>query len=272
MAARLGASVVLTDQAKLLPTLMNNARANAPELECHRWPGHNTSDKCHRGFPTPRPMKCGDVGVSSVVADDACVFANPHANAAPLLSLPSTKNSGGEDAGTESEDANTRRQRDHRRAWCGTGSGADRGFDQVDDKALSRCGCTAVSEGGREGAVGVGAGGRPALASAAGRYFECCSVGVGGGGGSGVGDAIGGCSRGTWRAAELLFSESEEAIWAALEREGPSGVVVGGDDGDDARHIKPDAEQRFDLVVAADIVYLNSLWDAMASTVKVCLC
>ncbi|CAM9536576.1 unnamed protein product, partial [Hapterophycus canaliculatus] len=33
VAARLGASVVLTDQSKLLPTLMKNARANAWDLE-----------------------------------------------------------------------------------------------------------------------------------------------------------------------------------------------------------------------------------------------
>lgn len=43
MAARLGASVVLTDQSKLLPTLVGNARANAPKLEL-RTPPDNRPD------------------------------------------------------------------------------------------------------------------------------------------------------------------------------------------------------------------------------------
>lgn len=75
---------------------------------------------------------------------------------------------------------------------------------------------------------------------------------------------------GRWQVAELLFSDSEEDIvrW----RRGVPGRRVDtdpadGEPGDDDR-----GEDLFDLVVAADVVYLNDLWDAMAFTLKVCAC
>ncbi len=96
-----------------------------------------------------------------------------------------------------------------------------------------------------------------------------CRPGPGPGAPSPASDATDGAGR--WQVAELLFSESEEDIarWrrgAPGRRAGsdPVGGEAGGDDhGEDLFDL-------FDLVVAADVVYLNDLWDAMAFTLKVC--
>ncbi|CAM9446352.1 unnamed protein product [Scytosiphon promiscuus] len=83
-----------------------------------------------------------------------------------------------------------------------------------------------------------------------------------GGGGK---SPLAGDGEGRWIAAELLFFGSDEEMrrWraGAKQEDGarkgfpPSGCEGDGDD-------------LFDLVIAADVVYLNDLWDAMAFTIK----
>lgn len=73
---------------------------------------------------------------------------------------------------------------------------------------------------------------------------------------------------GTWRVAELLFSENEEelmAFAAGLGAGRKQEEAWGWEDwGNGARE-----DGLFDLIIAADIIYLQSLWDAMAFTIKV---
>lgn len=59
-------------------------------------------------------------------------------------------------------------------------------------------------------------------------------------------------------AAELLFSDSEEEILRWRGNVGRGDTFSGEAEGD-----------LFDLIFAADIVYLNDLWDEMAFTMKV---
>lgn len=87
-------------------------------------------------------------------------------------------------------------------------------------------------------------------------------AGAGGGGPRGIGDGAGGekdrGGGGTWRVAELLFSsrleekeeEEEEEVFRSVS-------VAAGSKG------------LFDLVLAADVIYLRDLWDDMAVTIKV---
>ncbi|CBN80157.1 expressed unknown protein [Ectocarpus siliculosus] len=79
----------------------------------------------------------------------------------------------------------------------------------------------------------------------------------------------GGGIKGCWRVVELLFSESEEKLlrWRRMAdgggtTGGPLRAVPEGDPEGDSH------DGLFDLVVAADVVYLNDLWDAMAFTIK----
>lgn len=65
-------------------------------------------------------------------------------------------------------------------------------------------------------------------------------------------------ARGRWMAAELLFSDSEEEILRWRGNVGRGDTFSGEAEGD-----------LFDLIFAADIVYLNDLWDEMAFTMKV---
>lgn len=59
---------------------------------------------------------------------------------------------------------------------------------------------------------------------------------------------------GSWRVAELLFSEDEATLREAI------GL------GDECS----ENLSRFDLVMAADVAYLVNLWDALVFTIKVC--
>lgn len=219
VAARLGASVALTDQSKILPTLTRNARSNARDLECRRLP--LTSPGCrgainNRASSQPAdaaghpPKKSVPKNVAKNVPKVASPFPDPDspATAAVLAS-----------AGSSSP------------AFSGE------------------------RDGGCDTARGGSSARRPQK---------------GGGGAWGI-DAPQG---GRWMATELLFSESKEDIlrWRgsvgggagrgdAISREAEGEHDHGGDADDEG--------DLFDLVVAADIVYLNDLWNAMAFTMKV---
>ena len=124
----------------------------------------------------------------------------------------------------------------------------------------------------------------------------------GGGGDNGSGEGGGGSLQGSWRAKELLFSNDKEDLvrWLDEDRRergrgwvvgnpagGVDGDIAGGVDGGvaggvadgfggDARVPQAfdgggciDDDDLFDLVVAADVVYLKDLWDAMAFMIKV---
>lgn len=88
-----------------------------------------------------------------------------------------------------------------------------------------------------------------------------------GDGGQAGDDGAGTDAEGRWLATELLFSDSEEDIlrWRG-SCGGRRGTVSGGAEVDRGSAVEGDL---FDLVVAADVVYLNDLWDAMAFTIKV---
>lgn len=76
--------------------------------------------------------------------------------------------------------------------------------------------------------------------------------------------------KGQWHAAELLFFESDEDMrrWrgeAKTEDGDKEGLGVASSRGSEADDGVGDL---FDLIIAADVVYLNDLWDAMAFTMK----
>eukprot|EP00752_Nemacystus_decipiens_P017897 g16046.t1 len=83
VAARLGASVALTDQSKMLPTLEKNARSNARDLECRR-------------LSASSPVCCGSTAVSPP-ADAAMVPPEIGSNASAERDCPAaTASSAGE--------------------------------------------------------------------------------------------------------------------------------------------------------------------------------
>ncbi|CAN0017264.1 unnamed protein product, partial [Laminaria digitata] len=88
-------------------------------------------------------------------------------------------------------------------------------------------------------------------------------------GNSGSSGGGGGGMQGSWRAEELLFfnDEKDAVRWRRQARRGGGGGgQEGAFDGDN-----DDDDDLFDLVVAADVVYLKDLWDAMAFTIKALL-
>ncbi|CAM9930128.1 unnamed protein product [Ectocarpus fasciculatus] len=218
VAARLGASVVLTDQSKLLPTLIANARAVAQDLEYKRQPPITTTPGSRDGtspLPSDDPA---DVLSTPPESENSC-------SATTTLSIP---NGGGK---TEDVPAcpKSARRRKH---------GDDTGLKQAEAPKDSTVNVAASKPDDRE--------------------LSRTLCGLDGGG-----------SKGCWRVVELLFSESEEELLQWRRMAGGVGttggplraVLEGGPEGDSHDGL-------FDLVVAADVVYLNDLWDAMAFTIK----
>lgn len=194
VAARLGASVAITDQSKMLPTLTRNARSNTRGLECCRLPA---SPACRVGAGTSPPADATDLPENN--GSKASPDGVSPATAAFLASAGLPSALGGEGGGCDTARVGSAEK----------GSG-DRGH------------------AGDEGGVGA---------------------------------------KGRWLATELLFSDSEEDMlrWrgsAAGRGGGAASGVAEVDNGDGGGDL-------FDLVVAADVVYLNDLWDAMAFTIKV---
>ncbi|CAB1100973.1 unnamed protein product [Ectocarpus sp. CCAP 1310/34] len=216
VAARLGASVILTDQSKLLPTLIANARANAQDLEFSRQP--------------PATPGSRD-GTSTLPSDDlADVLSTPPEsdNTCSVATTPSIAKGEG-----ETEDVPVCRKSARRRK-----GGDDEGLNQVDTPKDSTVNVVASKPDDRVLSTTM-----------------CCLDGGG--------------SKGCWRVVELLFSESEEELlrWRRMAggggtTGGPLRVVPEGDPEGDSH------DGLFDVVVAADVVYLNDLWDAMAFTIK----
>ena len=210
VAARLGASVVLTDQSKILPTLERNARSNARDLEC-------------RGLPAS-PVLCR--GTTAAVSPPAADAADPPKNVAKTSS-------------TETDDLATPASLASTAGSSPTLSG-------------ERCGC-----------------GTAAWAGSASRQ-QSDSSHAGEDGGTDV--------KGRWLATELLFSDSAEDLlrWRRSIFVGGRDTASGEAEEDEQGGAEADDNDLFDLVVAADVVYLNDLWDAMAFTMKVrangCVC
>eukprot|EP00903_Cladosiphon_okamuranus_P011205 g10573.t1 len=187
VAARLGASVALTDQSKILPTLERNARSNAPDLECRHLP----ASPGYREARTPPAARGTDApgGIASSAPQDpgssaatALVGERGGCGKAELASSSATRHSDGKDAGIP---------------WSSD-------------------------------------------------------------------------AKGRWLVAELLFSDSKEELlrWRRNIVGGRGDTILGEAGGVDHGERE---DGLFDLVVAADVVYLNDLWDAMAFTVKTLL-
>ncbi|CAM9963416.1 unnamed protein product [Pylaiella littoralis] len=234
VAARLGASVVLTDQSKILPTLVRNARANAQDLECRRRPIF--------------PDCCGDDTPS--FADDADhsedilkSFPEPK-NGAHTTAFMSTVSLARASSPTSSrcrhDNDNPTCTNSAMRHQCGGGyhygdeTSNSKSPKQVEEASSPCC------DGGDSTASGV----------------RCCFCGATSSG------------NGRWRVEELLFSKNKEELrrWC--------GVTFGRGDSRKYSRIKAEDDHRedlFDLVVAADVVYLNGLWDSIACTLKAML-
>lgn len=218
VAARLGASVVLTDQSKILPTLFRNARANAQDLECRRRP---TSLDCFNYMDHPE-----DVSKSPSQAKDG-VRTTTFTSTVSTARAPSPTSTPGRhdnDDGTCTKSAIRHPCGGGYR--CGNGASISKSLKRVDGAPPPHC------DVGNSTASGV----------------RCCFCGATN------------IAMGRWRVAELLFSKSEEDLrrWR--------GVTFGRED--KIQHYSR-GEDLFDLVVAADVVYLNDLWDSMACTLKV---
>lgn len=185
---------MLTDQSKILPTLIKNARANAQDLECRRRP---TSADCCSGSTLP----CAD-GMD--YPEEVSKFSSEVKKSARTTASMSTVSPAAASSLTSS---------------CGS--------HDVDATSMS-----SVIRHQCDGGYG-------------------CSDGT----------STSTSTKGGWRVTELLFSKSEEDLrrWR--------GVTFGNDE--DRRKLHSREENLFDLVVAADIVYLTDLWDSMACTFKV---
>ena len=204
VAARLGASVLLTDKAKLLPTLVNNARSNAGDLEL----------RSPLSSPPQPPSRTTDTEGESRKG----AFAASDGALAGIAGTP-IRQDAAQNASSQS----------HRNESARVGA------------------VIGGEEGGSARERGDGGGSVGELPLRKRHPGEEASPKPGG----------------TWRAAELLFSRNEDEVLRSAvsgrpeEEDGASPPPVPGDDG------------LFDLVIAADVVYLRDLWDELAATIKV---
>lgn len=226
VAARLGASVVLTDQSKILPTLIKNARANAKDLECRRRPPSPDSYAYHDSTP---PF-ADDMDYPEDVSKLSSKVKNSARTTASMSTVsPTTASSLTSSCGRHDDAAFKKLAIRHQCGGgyrCGDGTNIRRPPKEVEETPSPRCDAVNSTTSG----------------------VRCCSR-------DGTTSTKGG-----WRVAELLFSSSEEELrrWRGVPLENMDG-----------RKHYSHGEDLFDLVVAADVVYLTDLWDSMACTFKV---
>ncbi|CAM9658550.1 unnamed protein product [Choristocarpus tenellus] len=217
VAARLGAEVTLTEQAKLLPALAANANSNLP-----RWGTDTGHHECNIATPGEgnRPFK--------------------KARTRTKKGTEVEKQLGpGKVMGDGSE--------------SGTCEGQKKGYTESDapeamslsrplSTEASQSSCPPVASSCPEG-FGAGAG----LKSSKGKDGEECGVDADK---ESTGHII--TSSSSVSVTELLFSEDVEGVQASM-------AALSGGGG------------QFDLIMGADIVYLEGLWDGMAATIKALL-
>lgn len=312
VAARLGASVLLTDQAKLLPTLMKNGRANAPELEEQHLrppspidvrPFRRTNPPSQHAQGDSESANPGDVTMQSLETD----VGNPRKVISPRFSENPTAALMAKEATISSERRGKNNDGAATDTSCAASGGIFTTITKSEDVPKEDWACCRQDSGENHHRL------KRRQDGDADRVTKALPpADMDGDGDHGCGDDRDDSHRGSWRVAELLFAEDENNLQPFFEaetrllmsRENPIAAATAaagtrervgggsgqgrrqgglegcntreGEGGEDlghnaTRHRGGHDDALFDLVIAADVVYLTKLWDAMSFTIKACV-